>query len=152
LREWDVFDFGYDNSPTFADGTRTRPAGFLGLRMYVLARFQSNASFDWVARVRAALVKDELKYRDLVATGFDLILRRFPAFVSEDLCRLLIREAASATIFLADSEPYAVEVFQSKHQEGAEFAVDFGFQDVIRETSERMIKQIPLYRLSPFDI
>jgi hypothetical protein len=46
---------------TYADSTFTEGP----LRRYVLAQFRDDASLEWVARTRAVLVKDELKYRDL---------------------------------------------------------------------------------------
>ena len=45
---------------TYGDSTTTEGP----LRKYILAQFRSDADFGWVGRVRAALVKDELKYRD----------------------------------------------------------------------------------------
>jgi hypothetical protein len=147
-----AFNENYDSSPTFADGTRTRPSRGLGLRTYVLARFSSSASFEWVKRARSFLVKTELKYRDLGSAGFDLVLARFPSYEAADLGRLLIREASTATIFLADSESYAQEIVSAKLKEGAEYAYDFGIPDVIRETAEQMIRDIPLYRLKPYEI
>ncbi len=148
-----AFYANFHNSPSFADGTRTRQSGGLGLRTYVLARFDSNASFEWVKRARAFLVKAELKYRDLGLAGFDLVLPRFPSYdtYAEDLGRLLIREASTATIFLADSESYAQEIFCAKLKEGAEFAYDFGIRDVIKETAEQMIRDIPLYRMKLYE-
>jgi len=147
-----VFWIEYHNPPTFADGTRTRPSRSLGLRTYVLARFHSNASFDWVKRARSFLVKDELKYRDLTAAGFDLVLSRFPAPPANDLGKLVTREASTATIFLADSESYAQQIFRAKLNDGAEFARDFDLRDVINETAEQMIREIPLYRLRPHEM
>jgi hypothetical protein len=147
-----IFDLGHHNSPTFADGTRTRPSRSLGLRTYVLARFDSDVSFEWVKRARSFLVKDELKYRDLVAASFDLVLGRFPPLGGHDLGRLLVREASTAVIFLVDSESYAQTVFRTRLNDGAEFARDFGFREVINEAAERMIRDIPLYRMRPHEI
>lgn len=65
---------------------------------------------------------------------------------------MLIREAGTATIFLADSESYAQEIFCAKLKEGAEFAYDFGISDVIKETAEQMIRDVPLHRMKPFEI
>jgi hypothetical protein len=102
--------------------------------------------------VRSFLAKDELKYRDLVAARFDLVLGRFPPLDGEGLGRLLLREASTAAIFLVDSESYAQDVFRTKLNDGAEFARDFGLRDVINEAAEKMINDIPLYRTRPDDM
>ena len=59
----------------------------------------------------------------------------------------MIREASAATIFLVDSEFYAQRIFREKLNDGAKFAIDFGFADVARETAQQMIKEIPFHRL-----
>ena len=63
-----------------------------------------------------------------------------------------MREASTAAIFLVDSESYAQEAFRTRLKEGAEFSRDFGFRDVINEAAERMIRDIPLYRMRPHEI
>ena len=63
-----------------------------------------------------------------------------------------MREASTATIFLVDSESYAQEAFRTRLKDGAEFSIDFGFRDVINEAAEKMIRDIPLYRMRPHEI
>jgi hypothetical protein len=46
---------------TFGDGTKTSGR----FQRYVLAQVRSDANLEWIHRVRALLVKEELKYKDL---------------------------------------------------------------------------------------
>jgi hypothetical protein len=48
---------------TYGDSTLTEGP----FRKHVLAQFRSDASLEWIRELRAAMVRDEVKYRDIVA-------------------------------------------------------------------------------------
>ncbi len=100
-------------------------------------------------RARSFLVRDELKYRDLVSARFDFVSQAFPGG-GEDLGKLLVREASTATIFLVHSESYFRRAFRKKLNDGAEFATDFDLGDIVKETARRMIEEVPLFKIRPY--
>jgi hypothetical protein len=97
---------------TFGDSTTTEGGA---LRKYVLAQFRSDADFEWVKEVRAALVKEELKYRDLKAARPRLRENR-------NLWARIDRGVAQASIIVIDPEPVQwaiLEALRSKELDPA---------------------------------
>lgn len=97
------------SASTYADSTLTEGP----LRRYVLAQFRSDADLTWVSRTRAALVKDELKYRDLREARPKLRTLR-------ELWLQIERGIGQATIVVIDPREVEQRVIDTLSQEEVE--------------------------------
>jgi hypothetical protein len=87
------------SSSTFGDSRET--SGSPALRKYVLAQFTADSDLAWVGRLRAKVLRDELKYRD-----FQPEQRRIRSSDAE-LFRAVENGISQATVVVIDPEPTA---------------------------------------------
>jgi len=109
--------------------------------MYVLAQFSEKSSFEWVARLRAKLDKDELKHADYLHAGL---------LYSSDagLWKLIDTGVSEATVFIVDPHTYVMHLLPELINSGAEYGIDFTWKDVLRHAAETMISETPAYELT----
>jgi hypothetical protein len=124
------------SSSTFGDSRET--AGSPALRKYVLAQFQSDAGLDWVAKLRARLGRDELKYRD-----YQPEQRRIRSSAPE-LYRAVEAGISQATVIVIDPEPTAYLAENYLIQEQAEPGKDFTTRDIIDICAISILAGTPL--------
>ncbi|HKS72655.1 MAG TPA: hypothetical protein VJQ82_05615 [Terriglobales bacterium] len=89
-------------SSTFGDATSTEGGR---LRKYVLAQLRADAKLEWVAELRARLVKDELKYADFRAARPQLRANR-------GLWSRIEHGVSQATVIVIDPHPVEQEIRQ----------------------------------------
>ena len=94
---------------SYADSTTTEGGR---LRKYVLAQFRSDSDLEWVRRLRAVLVKDEIKYRDV--KGARPRLRGDKA-----LWAAVERGVGQASVVVVDPEPFDQEIRRFIEAEGS---------------------------------
>jgi len=109
--------------------------------MYVLAQFSERTSFDWLARLRAQLGKDELKHADYLHAGL--------LYAAEtDLWRVVDAGVQQASIFIVDPHTYVMQLIPELLNSGAEYGVDFTWTDILQLAAEKMIAETPAYELT----
>jgi hypothetical protein len=96
---------------TFGDSTTTEGP----FRRYVLAQFREDADFDWVGRVRALLIKDELKYKDFRVARPKLRQDR-------DLWSRIEKGVGQATVVVIDPGEFEQLVLDALRQDDIERA------------------------------
>src|SRR5438094_364794 len=100
---------------TYGDSTKTEGGA---LRKYVLAQFRDNANLDWVRDLRGVLVKQELKYRDVVEARPKLKLNR-------RLWARIERGVGQASIIVIDPQPLETAIREMATAEGMVEGHDF---------------------------
>jgi len=104
---------------------------------YVIAQFRADAPMEWVAELRAFLVKDELKYKDFFP-------ERHRVQAKKDLWKHLTAGIRSAEITIVDPALYETSVKAGLEARGAEFGHDFDI-NVLRElTGDAILEDSPL--------
>ena len=104
---------------------------------YVIAQFRAESPMDWVAELRAFLVKDELKYKDFFP-------ERHRVQAKKELWKRLNTGLRAAEITIVDPAFYEDSVRTGLEARGAEFGHDFD-TNVLRELAgEAIIGDSPL--------
>jgi len=129
---------GMETEIQFADSRKT-----YGNDRYVLAQLGADARLDWVAELRAFLIKPELKFRD-----FDPERHRVQQ--RPDLWRRVVRGVQQAEIYVTERDTYLVAAQMDFEEQGAEMGVDFQPRDVWREAGKLLVQLSPIGSLATF--
>jgi len=119
---------------TYGDSTKTEGGA---LRKYVLAQFRDDANLDWVRDLRGVLVKQELKYQDVVEARTKLKQNR----------RLWARVeggVGQASIIVIDPQPLETAIREMATAEGMVEGHDFDERRVIDECATAVVAGTPL--------
>jgi hypothetical protein len=109
--------------------------------MYVLAQFPDDAPLEWVARLRAAIGKDEIKHVDYVNA-------QLAYYNNRELWRAVDLGISKASIFIVDPHTYVVNLVPELLKSGMEFGVDFDWNDILEQAAVAMIAETPAYEIS----
>lgn len=119
---------------TYADATKTEGGS---LRKYVLAQFREDAKLDWVGRLRASMVVDELKYVHFLK--FRPRLRENKQLWSE-----VEKGVGQATIIVIDPGPIQTAIRKALEAEGAEDGHDFNNSTLISKCATAIVGGTPI--------
>ena len=113
---------------------------------YVIAQFRHDAPMEWVARLRAYLVKDELKYKDFQP-------RRHQIQANKPLWKSVMSGIERAEITIVDPFEYQDYVLFDLQEKGAEPMYDFDARMVYEMATDAIIEDSPLgaAQVSEFD-
>jgi hypothetical protein len=124
---------------TYGDACRS------GSDKYVIAQFRSEADLDWVNRLRAFFLKDELKYRDFQP-------ERHRVQSKPELWARVVKGIGQAEITITDPKPYEDLAYWELIDQQAVPGRDFD-QNTIRELAGRsMIEWSPLGRVGALSL
>src|SRR2546428_2711992 len=119
---------------TYGDSSATEGGA---LRKYVLAQFRADADLEWVKELRAALVKEELKYRDVRDARPRLRQNR-------DLWGRVERGVGEASIIVIDPEPVEAEIREYVRAQRMTEGQDFDPRAVTEACATAIIAGTPL--------
>lgn len=119
---------------TYGDATKTEGGP---LRKYILAQFREDANLDWVGRLRALMVVDELKYAHF--REFRPRLKK-----DKDLWSRVEKGVGQATIIVIDPEPIQAAIREALKTEGAEEGHDFNSDTLIGKCATAIVKGTPI--------
>ncbi len=104
---------------------------------YVIAQFRHDEPMEWVAELRAFLVKDELKYKDFQP-------KRHWIQSNKPLWKRLNAGLERAEITIVDPFEYQGSVLFDLEQQGAEAGHDYDLQMFYEMVSDALIEDSPL--------
>jgi len=126
------------SSFTYGDSCQT------GDDKYVIAQFRSDASLDWVADLRAFLMKDELKYK-----WFNP--ERHRVMAKADLWKRVQDGVHQAEITILDPRRYAEFAMAEYLEEQAVPGIDFDTRAINEKSGRYLIEGSPLGAVSAFE-
>lgn len=118
---------------TFGDSTKTEGP----LQKYILAQFRSDSELDWIGRLRAAMVVDEIKYGN-----FTKVRPRLRS--DQDLWARIEKGIAQATIIVIDPKPIQSSVRTALTAKGAIEGQDFGKKEIVDRCATAIINGTPV--------
>ena len=104
---------------------------------YVIAQFRHDAPMEWVAELRALLVKDELKYKDFQP-------KRHWLQSNKPLWKRVTAGIERAEITIVDPFEYQDSVLFDLKERGAEAGFDYDLQMVYEMATDALLEDSPL--------
>lgn len=119
---------------TFGDSTTTEGGR---LRKYVLAQFRNDSDLKWVRELRAVLVRDELKYRNVKESRPELKQNR-------QLWGRVENGVAQASIIVVDPQPFDNAIRMAIESEGANNLPPIDEKDIHNTCATAIVRSTPI--------
>lgn len=118
---------------TFGDSTKTEGP----LQKYILAQLRSDAALEWVGRLRAAMVVEEVKYGNFIKVRPRLRANR-------DLWSRIEKGISQATVIVIDPRPVEESIRSLLTAKGAEEGRDFNQKELTNQCATAIIGGTPV--------